>query len=71
MSLLLGETFSGLKIQRPVQWVLRTQNPLLFKYKAMRYLKSVPPRLAIAPRGGGGVLPYVGYIATCRDVLGP
>ena len=68
MSLPLGETFSGFKIQRPVQWsngsfsrhthffkgkalgtrLLRTQNSLLFKHKAMRYLKSVPPRLAIA-----------------------
>ena len=36
MSLQLGETVSGFKIQRPVQWVLEdleTQNPLLFKFK--------------------------------------
>ena len=32
MSLQLGETVSGFKIQRPVQWVLDTQNSLLFKY---------------------------------------
>ena len=31
MSLQPGETVSGFKIQRPVQWVLDTQNPLLFK----------------------------------------
>ena len=29
MSLQLGETFSGFKLQRPVQWVLQTKNPLL------------------------------------------
>ena len=33
MSLQLGETVSGFKIQRPVQWVLETQNPLLFKFR--------------------------------------
>ena len=32
MSLLLGETFSVFKVQGPVQWVLQTQNLLLFKY---------------------------------------
>ena len=35
MSLQLGETFSGFKIQRPIQWVLCTQNSLLFKYNEL------------------------------------
>ena len=45
MSLQLGETVSGFKIQRPVQWVLDTQNPLLFKYQwnTMSCLKSLCP----------------------------
>ena len=35
MSLQLGETFSGFKMQRLVQWVLRTPNPLLSKYNEL------------------------------------
>ena len=58
MSLQLGETVSGFKIQRPVQWVLDTQNSLLFKYQwnTMSCLKSLchPPsflRFAKALKG--------------------
>ena len=40
MSLQLGETFSGFKMQRLVQWVLRTPNPLLSKYNE---LPNPPP----------------------------
>ena len=40
MSLQLGETFSGFKMQRLVQWVLRTANPLLSKYNE---LPNPPP----------------------------
>ena len=36
MSLKVGETFSGFKMQRPAQCVLRTQSPLLF----MSYLEA-------------------------------
>ena len=43
MSVQLGETFSGFKIQRPVQWVLRTQNPLLFKYNDYELPKIFVP----------------------------
>ena len=43
MSLQLGETFSGFKIQRPVQWVLRTQNPLLFKHNELPKIFLHPP----------------------------
>ena len=43
MSVQLGETFSGFKIQRPVQWVLRTQNPLLFKYSDYELPKIFVP----------------------------
>ena len=43
MSVQLGETFSGFKIQRPVQWVLRTQNPLLFKYNDYELPKILVP----------------------------
>ena len=43
MSLQLGETFSGLiQIQRPVQWLILTQNPLLFKYNELPKI-FVPP----------------------------
>ena len=42
MSLQLGETFSGFKVQRPVQWLILTQYPLLFKYNELAKL-SVPP----------------------------
>ena len=41
MSLQLGETFSGFKMQRLVQWVLRTPNPLLSKYNELP--KPPPP----------------------------
>ena len=57
MSLQRGETVSGFKIQRPVQWVLDTQNPLLFKYQwnTMSCLKSFCSpsflRLAMALKG--------------------
>ena len=40
MSLQLGETFSGFKMQRLVQWVLLTPNPLLSKYNE---LPTPPP----------------------------
>ena len=44
MSMQLGETFSGFKIQRPVQGVLLTQIPLLFKYNDYELPKIfVPP----------------------------
>ena len=43
MSVQLGETFSGFKIQRPVQWVLRTQHPLLFKYNDYELPKIFVP----------------------------
>ena len=44
MSMQLGETFSGFKIQRPVQGVLLTQSPLLFKYNDYELPKTfVPP----------------------------
>ena len=43
MSLLLGETFSVFKIQGPVQWVLQTQNLLLFNYI------EVPKIFVLAP----------------------
>ena len=47
MSMQLGETFSGFKIQRPVQGVLLTQSPLLFKYNDYELPKIfVPPALA-------------------------
>ena len=44
MSPQLGETFLGCKIQRPVQWVLRTENPLLFKHNELPkiFLPSPP-----------------------------
>ena len=35
MSLQLGETFSGCKIERPVQRVPRTENLLLFKHNEL------------------------------------
>ena len=35
MSPQLGETFLGCKIQRPVQRVLRTENPLLVKHNEL------------------------------------
>ena len=43
MSLQLGETFSGCKIQRPVQWVLRTKNSLLFKHNEKPKISLPPP----------------------------
>ena len=44
MSMQLGETFSGFNIQRPVQGVLLTQSPLLFKYHDYELPKIfVPP----------------------------
>ena len=51
MSMQLGETFSGFKIQRPVQGVLLTQSPLLFKYNDYELPKSLcpPPPPALAP----------------------
>ena len=50
MSMQLGETFSGFKIQRPVQGVLLTQSPLLFKYNDYELPKIfVPPPPAPAP----------------------
>ena len=42
MSVQLGETFSGFKIHRPVQWV-RDQNPLLFKYNDYELPKIFVP----------------------------
>ena len=42
MSLQLGETFSGFKIQRPVQWVMRTPNPLLSKYNELPKILTPP-----------------------------
>ena len=42
MSLQLGETFSGFKIHRLVQWVLHTPNPLLFKCNEL-------PKFCFAP----------------------
>ena len=43
MSLQLGETFSGLiQVQRPVQWLILTQNPLLIKYNELPKI-FVPP----------------------------
>jgi len=58
MSLQLGETVSGFRIRRPVQWVLDTQNPLLFKYQrnTMSCLKSLcrtPSFLRFATALGG------------------
>ena len=51
MSMQLGETFSGFKIQRPVQGVLLTQSPLLFKYNDYELPKIFvpPPPPALAP----------------------
>ena len=50
MSMQLGETFSGFKIQRPVQGVLLTQIPLLFKYNDYELPKIfVPPPPSPAP----------------------
>ena len=50
MSMQLGETFSGFKIHRPVQGVLLTQRPLLFKYNDYELPKIfVPPPPALAP----------------------
>ena len=50
MSMQLGETFSGFKIQRPVQGVLLTQSPLLFKYHDYELPKIfVPPRARPPP----------------------
>ena len=52
MSMQLGETFSGFKIQRPVQGVLLTQSPLLFKYHDYELPKIFvppPPPHALAP----------------------
>ena len=47
MSLQLGETFSGLiQVQRPVQWLILTQNPLLFKYNELPKI-FVPPLVSI------------------------
>ena len=43
MFLQLGETFSGFKKQRPVQWLIRTQYPLLFKYNELAKLFVPPP----------------------------
>ena len=43
MSLQLGETFSGFKIQRPVKCILQTQNHLLFKYNEL-------PKIFVSPR---------------------
>ena len=43
MSMQLGETFSGFKIQRPVQGVLLTQSPLLFKYNDYELPKIFVP----------------------------
>ena len=42
MSLQLSETFSGFKIQRPIQKVLCTQNSLLLKYNELPKI-FVPP----------------------------
>ena len=42
MSLQLGETFSSFKIQRPVQWVVQTPNPLLFKYNELPKIFAPP-----------------------------
>ena len=42
MSLQLGETFSDFKIQRPVQWVVQTPNPLLFKYNELPKIFAPP-----------------------------
>ena len=42
MSPQLGEKFSGFKMRRPFQWVLQTQNPLLFKYIELPKI-CVPP----------------------------
>ena len=41
MSLQLGETVSGFKIQRPVQWVLDTQNSLLFDTNEIQWAASI------------------------------
>ena len=43
MSLQLGETFFGCKIPRPVQWVLRTENSLLFKHNEVPKIFLHPP----------------------------
>ena len=45
MSLQLGETFFDCKIQRPVQWVPRTENSLLLKHNELAkiFLSSPPP----------------------------
>ena len=43
MSPQLGETFLGCKIQRPVQRVLRTENPLLFKHNEVPKIFLSPP----------------------------
>ena len=49
MSMQLGETFSGFKIQRPVQGVLLTQSPLLFKYNDYELPKIFVPPPSPAP----------------------
>ena len=51
MSLQLGETVSGFKIQRPVQWVLDTQNSLLFDTSN---LCAAPPSFLRFPMAHGG-----------------
>ena len=51
MSLQLGETFSGCKIQRPVQWVLRTKNSLLFKHNEKPKISLPPPPLPPVSKG--------------------
>ena len=56
MFLQLGETFSGFKKQRPVQWLIRTQYPLLFKYNELAKLFVPPP-----PRVSQGLLRSYGY----------
>ena len=48
MSMQLGETFSGFKIQRPVQGVLLTQSPLLFKCNDYELPKIFVPPPALA-----------------------
>ena len=53
MSPQLGETFLGCKIQRPVQRVLRTENPLLFKHNELPkiFLPPPPPQFLKASYG--------------------
>ena len=62
MSLQLGETFSGLiQVQRPVQWLILTQNPLLFKYNELPKIFVPPPAPFLVSKGLLRPYSYWGY----------